>query len=150
MEATVYNFSQLEIDKQLKGVDGDEIVGTLDAPLIAGFCEMSNVELTLDELSDFYRRRLVQSSAKAVEGVDDMSDYNSLFEAASSANLFENEAEAVGFLQLMAEHAELSANFWRRVRTELNAWNYWLEIRKGFKVVSTGKKFTVGEKKKTP
>jgi hypothetical protein len=136
-------YGRTDVEENLEPVAGDRIIGTLGGNMPDAFCEMTILEMELEEFSQKLRERAVSRVSNLIlEGEMDMSQ---IMSQALDHGLFDSELEASEIFEKQALYYKLHSEFWYNVRTLFDCWNEWLAIRHDFHIVSLGKKFAAGK-----
>lgn len=132
-----------DVIAELQPVAGDRVIGTLETTDVDMYVELTIAEWELDDLGTELRKRVAAHMAeRVVEQMGGEYDLNAILQNATKFNLFQNEAEAEQLFKLQAQFMALHSTFWCNMRSRFECWNEWLSVRQGWRLVSTGKKFS--------
>lgn len=132
------NDDQAWVEEQLDAVAGDQIVLTLSATQIKCFVATTMADVAHTEMQQMLAQRVEAIKQQAAEASTDMQDF---YKRITTAKIFHSGSEAEEAFRLYYEAEQALAAFWRDIRFATARWGDHLSVRKGWHVVSQGKKY---------
>jgi hypothetical protein len=126
------------VEEQLDPVAGDKQICTLTEEQIEQFVHLSIAEFDHMEMQEETGKRIELIRQEAAQEASDMIDYHKRLQ---TAKVFRNAAEGEEAFRLYHEWEMRSATFWYSIRAQCGVWGDFLAVRRGWIVVSVGKKY---------
>lgn len=126
---------------QLDPVAGDRVICTLNGLQIEAFIALTILDLELEELQQMLTMRLQKHQISMIQ--NQPATWEEFHKRHENFSLYTGAEEAEETWETFIESQYQTLAFWRDVRARNHCWGDDLEVRHGFVVVTTGKKYNV-------